>query len=139
MQVREAGEEAWLGRPAPEVPELDYPPVQTLQSTMVDTPSMTYDQSAGQPLNDRQQGLVTVPSQKGQLGQTCGERCICMLLSIARCVFRQSLIVKEAACVKGDQARLDHGSTSCNGSLKVLCRQGAGLVNLCQRAQEADE
>ena len=29
FQVREAGEEAWLGKAAPEVPQLDHPPAET--------------------------------------------------------------------------------------------------------------
>ncbi len=76
MQVREAGEEAWLGRPAPEVPELDYSPQQASHSLISDANIMAGSTSSTAHSHEHHSQLsAREDSGNRQIGQALGELC----------------------------------------------------------------
>ena len=62
MQVREAGEEAWLGKAAPEVAELDYPPEMTHGDTSAPMAAIGLSQPINQASGSSQ--LTITPATK---------------------------------------------------------------------------
>ncbi|KAK9852134.1 hypothetical protein WJX84_002432 [Apatococcus fuscideae] len=64
LEVREAGEEAWLGKAAPEVPELDYPPSNLSSSASSLSPVSSGNELAGQVSGNSVSQLAIAPVSK---------------------------------------------------------------------------